>query len=82
VDETALAQALADGAIAGAATDVLTSEPPAAENPLLSAPRCLITPHIAWASEAARIRLIEISGQNIEAFLKGTPQNIVAAPRS
>lgn len=77
VDEAALAQALRDGTISGAATDVLSTEPPRVDNPLLSAPRCLITPHIAWASEAARARLIAISAKNIEAFLAGSPQNVV-----
>jgi glycerate dehydrogenase len=77
VDEAALARALSDGTILGAATDVLSTEPPEKGNPLLSAPRCLITPHIAWATEAARARLIAISARNIEAFLNGTPQNVV-----
>lgn len=80
VDERALADALDAGTILGAATDVLSTEPPRGDNPLLRAKRCLVTPHIAWASEAARKRLIAISAQNIEAFLAGAPQNVVAAP--
>ncbi|MHC4887312.1 MAG: D-2-hydroxyacid dehydrogenase [Planctomycetota bacterium] len=77
IDDAALAQALADGTIAGAGLDVLSSEPPAADNPLLSAPNCVITPHIAWASKAARTRLMEIAVGNVKAFQSGSPINQV-----
>lgn len=80
VDEAALAAALDTGEIAGAATDVLSQEPPSDPHPLLSHPRCVVTPHIAWASVEARRRLLEITARNIEAFRDGTPQNVVAAP--
>ncbi len=78
VDEVALATALAEGALAGAGMDVLSQEPPNADNPLLTAPRCLITPHLAWATGAARQRLLDMVVANIGAFLAGTPQNRVA----
>ena len=78
VDEAALAQALREGRIAGAAVDVLSTEPPTADNPLLSAPNCYITPHIAWAADAARKRLMEIAVANARAFLvDGKPVNTV-----
>jgi glycerate dehydrogenase len=78
VDEAAVASALKAGTLAGAATDVLSVEPAQSDCPLLSAPRCLITPHIAWASHAARTRLLDITVKNIKAFQNGTPQNVVA----
>jgi glycerate dehydrogenase len=77
VDEGALADALNDGRIAGAGVDVLSTEPPAADNPLLSAKNCYITPHIAWATRSARKRLIHIVTQNCVAFLNGSPVNMV-----
>jgi glycerate dehydrogenase len=77
VDEQALAQALNSGAIAGAGLDVLSVEPPPASNPLLSAKNCIITPHFAWATRAARVRLMEIAVANVRAFLSGKPQNVV-----
>lgn len=73
VVERDLADALRAGRIAGAAVDVLSTEPPAADNPLLAAPRCFVTPHIAWATAAARRRLIDIAAQNLRAFLAGKP---------
>ena len=78
VDEAALASALSEGTLAGAGLDVLSQEPPHADNPLLSAPRCLITPHLAWATSAARQRLLDTVVANIAAFLAGSPQNRVA----
>lgn len=77
VNEADLAAALHAGRIAGAGLDVLSVEPPAAENPLLRAPNCLVTPHIAWATRAARARLIETAAGNVRAFLAGAPRNVV-----
>ena len=77
VDEQALADALNSGGIAGAALDVLATEPPPASNPLLSAKNCIITPHISWATRAARSRLMDIAVDNVRAFLRGKPQNVV-----
>lgn len=77
VDEDALAAALQEGRIGGAALDVLRQEPPAADHPLLGAPNCLVTPHVAWASVEARRRLIGIAAANVRAFLAGSPQNVV-----
>jgi glycerate dehydrogenase len=77
VDEADLAQSLNDGQIAGAGLDVLTAEPPKADNPLLTAKNCIITPHIAWASRPARERLMHVTAQNIRAFLDGSPRNVV-----
>jgi glycerate dehydrogenase len=79
IDEAALAAALASGALGGAAVDVLSSEPPHADNPLLGVPRCIITPHIAWASLAARKKLMAITVRNVAAFLAGAPINVVNA---
>jgi glycerate dehydrogenase len=77
VDEVALVEALNSSRIAGAALDVLSVEPPPADNPLLSARNCLITPHMAWATRAARSRLMHIAIENVRAFLRGQPQNVV-----
>lgn len=77
IDEAALAEALNSGQIAGAGLDVLSAEPPPATNPLLSARNCYITPHQAWATKAARQRLIQAAADNIRAFLEGKPQNVV-----
>ena len=77
IDEAALADALNAGRIAGAALDVLAVEPPPANNPLLRAKNCLITPHIAWATRAARARLMQTAVANVGAFLEGRPQNVV-----
>lgn len=79
VDEAALAAALDAGLIAGAAVDVLSTEPPPASNPLLAARNCIVTPHIAWATRNARRRLIEITAGNLAAFIAGTPRNVVNA---
>lgn len=77
VNETAVAAALEDGYLGGYATDVLATEPPRSDNPLLSAPHCIITPHIAWATTEARIRLLTMVVDNIAAFLQGEPRNRV-----
>ncbi|MBI5518647.1 MAG: D-2-hydroxyacid dehydrogenase [Desulfovibrio sp.] len=77
VDETALAAALTAGKLGGAALDVVREEPIRPDNPLLSAPNCLITPHVAWASVEARRRLMGIAAANLRAFLAGSPQNVV-----
>jgi glycerate dehydrogenase len=78
VDEQALADALNSGRIAGAGLDVLATEPPPANNPLLQAKNCVITPHLAWATRASRERLLKIAVANVRAFLDGKPQNVVS----
>ncbi|MGE4579696.1 MAG: D-2-hydroxyacid dehydrogenase [Desulfuromonadales bacterium] len=78
VDEVALATALNRGDIAGAGLDVLSSEPPATDNPLLAAKNCFITPHIAWATRESRQRLLDITVGNLAAFLRGEAVNIVS----
>ena len=77
IDEQYLAYALNSGRIAGAGLDVLSSEPPSADNIMLKAKNCVITPHLAWATRAARSRLLKIAIDNIRAFLQGNPQNVV-----
>jgi glycerate dehydrogenase len=77
LDETALARALTQGHPAAAYLDVLSTEPPPANHPLLHHPACKITPHIGWTSREARSRLIEISAGNVAAFLAGAPRNVV-----
>lgn len=77
IDENALANALNSGRISGAGLDVLSVEPPPASNPLLTAKNCVITPHLAWATKAARSRLMQVAVENVRAFLRGKPQNVV-----
>ncbi len=77
VNEADLADALNRGVLAGAAVDVVSREPIAQANPLLAARNCIITPHIAWATLEARHRLMQTTADNIAAFLKGTPINVV-----
>jgi glycerate dehydrogenase len=77
IDETALAQALNSGRIAGAALDVLSLEPPPPNHPLFTAKNCIITPHIAWATRAARSRLLHTATENVRAFIEGKIQNVV-----
>ena len=78
IDEVALADVLHAGKIGGYAGDVLSVEPPAEDNPLLHAPRCIVTPHISWASIECRQRLLSTSVENLRAFLSGAPQNVVS----
>jgi glycerate dehydrogenase len=72
-----LADALNAERLAGAGLDVLSVEPPAETNPLLTARNCLVTPHIAWATQEARSRLMDTAVQNVAAFLSGQPRNVV-----
>ena len=78
VEEAALAAALRDGHLGGAAVDVLTEEPPS-DNPLLAAdiPNLIVTPHIAWASRESRQRLLDEIAENVRAFVQGSPRNVV-----
>ena len=75
--DSELAQALEEGRLAGAAVDVVSVEPIRPDNPLLKAPRCIITPHIAWATAEARSRLMDSTVANVAAFLAGEPVNVV-----
>ena len=77
VDESAVAQALSDGRLRAYCADVLSVEPARADNPLLKTPRCYLTPHIAWASREARLRLIDIATRNLASFINGTPINVI-----
>ena len=77
VDEQAVADALKEGKLTGYAADVVGREPMAADSPLLGAPRCILTPHIAWASHAARGRLMDVAIGNVFAFWEGKRQNRV-----
>ncbi len=77
LDEAAVAGALKNGKLAGLGADVLSSEPPAADNPLLSAPNVFLTPHIAWAAFETRKRLLSILAKNVAAFAAGSPVNVV-----
>ena len=78
--EEDLRQALECGKVAGAAVDVVSAEPIREDNPLLGAPNMIITPHIAWASKEARMRLMDIAAENLRQYLAGTPQNVVSKP--
>jgi glycerate dehydrogenase len=77
VVDAELARALEEGRLAGAAVDVVSVEPIRPDNPLLKAPRCIVTPHIAWATAEARGRLMESTIGNVAAFLSGEPINVV-----
>ena len=78
VDEQAVADALAANRLAAYCADVLSTEPPSPSNPLLTAPRCYLTPHIAWGTHEARTRLIQIATANLQAFINGQPINVVS----
>ncbi len=78
INEHDLADALNTGKIAGAGLDVLSVEPATADNPLTTAKKCSVTPHIAWATFEARTRLMNIATGNLKAFIAGKPQNVVS----
>ena len=75
--EEDLAAALTSGKVGGAAVDVASTEPIAADNPLLHAPHCIITPHISWATKEARERIMQMTANNVRAFMDGKPTNVV-----
>jgi glycerate dehydrogenase len=77
INEQDLSEALNEGVIAGAALDVLSTEPPKADNPLLDAKNCIINPHVAWATFEARSRLMKVVVNNLKSFLEGTPENVI-----
>jgi glycerate dehydrogenase len=77
IKEHDLAAALRDGPLAAAAVDVVGVEPMCADNPLLALENCYITPHLAWASEESRQRLLKITRDNLQSFFGGTPQHVV-----
>ena len=77
INEADLKKALDEGIIAGAGVDVLSVEPARKDNPLLTCEKCIITPHIAWASLEARSRLMNIFKTNVEGFVAGKPVNVV-----
>lgn len=78
VDQQALADALKNGKVAGAAVDVVEKEPIAQDNPLLELDNCIITPHISWASHELRVRLMNIAVENLEKYLENDPVNVVS----
>lgn len=77
INEGDLADALHEGRVAGAALDVLSTEPPLADNPLLHAPNCIVTPHIAWSTKEARQRIMRLAVENLASYRGGKPQNLV-----
>lgn len=77
VDELALREGLDSGHLGGVGLDVISAEPMQADHALLGAPNCILTPHIAWTSEPSRLRLLDVTAQNLRAFLEGAPQNVV-----
>jgi len=79
INEQDLAEALNESVIAGAALDVLSTEPPKADNPLLQAKNCIINPHVAWATFESRSRLMNVVVNNVKAFLKERPENVIGS---
>ncbi len=77
INESDLAHELQLGKIAGAGLDVLSTEPPNRDNPLIGAKNCIITPHIAWATKEARQNLLNIAVENVKAFINGSPVNVI-----
>jgi glycerate dehydrogenase len=77
VEDEAVADALAEGRLAAFCTDVLTEEPPKSDNPLLHQANAFVTPHIAWATQEARMRLVQVATDNVRSFIDGKPQNII-----
>ena len=77
LQEAAVADALRSGKLHALGVDVASVEPMQADNPLLTAPNCYITPHIAWATKEARQRLMDIAAGNLRAFMAGTPVHVV-----
>ncbi|MBQ7885572.1 MAG: D-2-hydroxyacid dehydrogenase [Clostridia bacterium] len=78
VDESAMAQALESGKVACYMADVLSTEPPKADHPLLRAPNTILTPHVAWAPLETRERLRDVALENVRAFMRGAPHNVVS----
>ena len=77
VNESDVVAALESGQLRGYGADVMSAEPPSVDNPLLKHPKAFITPHIAWATPEARMRMMNIAIDNVRAFIEGTPQNVV-----
>ncbi|MEG2597252.1 MAG: NAD(P)-dependent oxidoreductase, partial [Oscillospiraceae bacterium] len=77
LNEIDVAKALTSGKLYMVGIDVLSEEPPRKDNPLFSHPKCIVTPHVAWAAKETRMRLMEIAADNFYAYLEGHPQNIV-----
>jgi glycerate dehydrogenase len=77
IEEIAVANALKCGKLQGVAMDVVSEEPIRADNPLLTAPNCIITPHMAWAPMETRQRILDVTSENINCFLSGKPTNVV-----
>jgi glycerate dehydrogenase len=77
LDEAAVARALEAGHLSGAAVDVVSQEPMVSTNPLLTAPNCIITPHMAWTATEARQRILDCTMDNIRAYLAGKPIHVV-----
>ena len=77
MDEAAAAEALRSGKLRGMAADVVSVEPIREDNPLLTAPNCILTPHMAWAPTQSRQRVLDCTVRNIQGFLEGKPVNVV-----